>query len=741
MLRVPEAILDSIEGICLPSMPQVLLRFLHLSSNDTTPMAELAALVGQDPALSARILSIANSSALQRGAESRNLHQCLACLGTRLVRTIAASLVVQRVFSPTAEHQHHDLTEFWGHSLRVAEVSRALAAEVDYPDLEEAYLTGLLHDIGQLLLIGGVGERYGAMLAVSRDESELREIEEQKLGTDHAAVGSWLLDQCNLSSFMTDAILFHHAPADKIVAADTLSRIVWSAHVICCALNGSDIVQEELMPDFAALTLSGTDVTKSPDFATIRQMTGIDEAKFSVIYRLCSEHVVMSAFALDITETVAAKNQPHMAAAPVVSQNPGQAGIDCANSQMEEAVRNMAVMQTLQQDLASLDSEADILLAVRESARILFGLRQFAFLLVHPEKPSLIGANIDCQPELLQRLEVPLDSTHSLAATVALENRAHSTFEIRHPAVLSLLDIQISRVLGCEGLLYVPLHTRKRNIGVMVCGVSAVQSARLQQRIGWMTSFASMAAISIENWRDLWDRELSLEVTLTDQFEQHARRVIHEAGNPLSIIKNYLAIMHQKLPEGNAMTQELEVLREEIDRVTQIMWRMSNLNESSPVVSVLDVNKVIEGLLALYGESLFSSKGIAIEKMLDPALLPVSIDRDSLKQILLNLWNNAADTMSEGDQLVISTYADVNQNGRDYLEIRVSDSGPGLPADVMSALFQPLDPNRRPGHSGVGLSIVAGLVERLDGSITCQSKPGLGTSYSLLFPKTRKDRA
>lgn len=721
-------------------MPQVLLRFLHLSSNDNTPLTELATLVGQDPALSARILCAANSPTLRRGAETGNLLQCLSNLGPRLARTIAASLVVQRVFSPAADHQNYDLTGFWGHSLRVAEVSRAIAAEVDYPDLEEAYLSGLLHDIGQLLLMGGTGERYGAMLASSRDESELRDIEERKLGTDHAAVGSWLLEQCNLSSFMADAILFHHTPEEKIVAADPLSRIVWSAHVICCKLKGQDPVQEELMPDFAAVKpLTGTDVTMFPDLAAVHLMTGIDVAKVPAIYRQCSERVVSVASALGISETVAAKNPLQTATDPVANPSPNQVSLDSANTQMEEAVRNMAIMQTLQQDLASLDSEAEILLAVRESARILFGLGQFAFLLVHPEKPSLFGANIDCQPDLLQRLEIPLDSRLSLAATVALENKPLSTFEIQHPAVASLLDVQISRALGSEGLLYVPLYTRKRNIGVMVCGVSAAQSARLQQCIGWITSFASMAAISIDNWRDMWDRELNLEVTLTDHFEQHARRIIHEVGNPLSIIKNYLALVHQKLPADNGMLQELEVLREEIDRVTQIMWRMSDLTEALPETGTLDINKVIESLLVLYGDSLFSSRGIAIEKMLDPALESVSLDRDSLKQILLNLWNNAADTMSDGDRLVISTHADVNQNGRDYIEIRVSDSGPGLPADVMNNLFKPLDPNRRPGHSGVGLSIVAGLVERFDGRITCQSKTGLGTSYSLLFPKTRKD--
>lgn len=724
MLRVPEAVLDSIEAMYLPSMPQVLLRFLQLSSDDNTSMAELATLVGQDPALSARILTVANSPALLRGKETNSLLQCLVNLGTGLARSLAACLVVQKVFSPTVENMQYDLTGFWGHSLRVAEVSRAVAAEIKYQDLEEAYLSGLLHDIGQLLLLGGVGERYGSMLVLSRDESDLRDIEEQKLGTDHAAVGAWLLDQWNLSSFMADSILFHHTPAEQIVAADVLSRIVWSAHVICYHHKQLELAQDERVPDLAAVNL----------------MTGIDIQAINTIYHQCSERVVSVAAALGITETADAKTLPHTCTSPLINLSPEHNLNVMANSQIEEAVRDMAIMQPLQQGLALLDSEDEILLTVRESARILFGLGLPAFMFVDTGKAVLSGAHIGCQPELLQRIEIPLDPRHSLAAAAVLGNSPHSTFEQEKPVAVSPIDIQISRVLRSEGLLYVPLRARKRNIGVMVYGVSASQSDRLQQRLRWITSFANMAATSIETWRDMRDRECNLEATLTRQFEQHTRKIIHEAGNPLSIIKNYLAIVNQKLPGDSGMLQELQILREEIDRVTQIVQRMSSFSEALPEAGVIDVNTLIENMLVLYGESLFSSRGIIIEKNCDSGLAPVAMDRDCIKQIILNLWNNASEAMSGGGSLVVSTHAEVNQNGRPYFEIRIIDTGPGLPSDVVHNLFKPLDPNRRPEHSGVGLSIVAGLVESLDGRITCQSKAGLGTSFSILLPHFRKEQ-
>jgi signal transduction histidine kinase len=151
----------------------------------------------------------------------------------------------------------------------------------------------------------------------------------------------------------------------------------------------------------------------------------------------------------------------------------------------------------------------------------------------------------------------------------------------------------------------------------------------------------------------------------------------------------------------------------------------------------VDINGVIKGMLSLYGEPLFSSRGITVDMALDPSPTSVPGDRDSLKQILLNLWKNGAEAMPGGGRFIISTHNNVILAGRSHVEIRLSDSGPGLPAEVMERLFKPLEPNRRPGHAGIGLSIVATLVESFDGLITCQSNAGQGTSFIIQLPRTR----
>ncbi|MBJ6723814.1 HDOD domain-containing protein [Geomesophilobacter sediminis] len=720
MKQIPPAILEAVESVRLSSMPQVLLRFLRLVEDDHASMKQLAKLVGQDPALSARVLTIANSAALRQMTEIKNLEQCMIALGTRLARTIAACLAVQSVFANTSADQQYDLKGFWRHSLWVAEIARQLAVESSYPDVEEAYLAGLLHDVGQLMLLGGVGENYESVLGMSRDESLLQSNEQSMLGTDHAQVGAWLVDQWQLSSFMGDAVLFHHMPAADIAVADRLSRLVWSAHVV---------VEQGIEPE-----------TITPDLHVVAELLEIEHGRGAEIREATSKEVAILAEALGVSVTAEARTLPCLPTTTSFEKKRSKPNHeDPARAGLEAVVRDRAILQPLQQNLAGLVDEAEILLAVRESARILFGTARLAFLVPKEDKKTLCGAEIPGQPEILQRLEIGIAPGKSLAAAAALGEQPRSTFDEERPAAVSLVDVQIARALDSEGLLYIPMRAGSREVGVMAYGLSAAQYGRVKKQLAWMSSFGNSAALSLQSWRDIKDRERAIEEKIHAELEQKARKIAHEAGNPLGIIRNYLKIVKQRLPEESGVGEEMEVLREEVERVSQIIRKLGNKPEAALPAARLDVNAVIEGMLALYGESLFAECGINLEKALTPGLSPIAGDRDSVKQILLNLWKNASEALPEGSSLRVTTKDHVERQGRPFVEIEVSDTGPGLPGDVKQSLFKPLDPNRRQGHSGLGLSIVAELVERLGGEITCHSEVGAGTSFNILLPQAVRE--
>jgi len=718
--QIPQAILESVETIPLPPLPQVLTRFLTLVENDAPPMAEVAALVAQDPALTAQFLTVAHSPAYRTGVAVRSLEQCLSDLGPRLLRILATCMAVQNVYARTMYERNYDFTGFWGHSLRVAELARSLAAAVQYPDVEEAYLAGLLHDIGQLLLLGGAGEGYGFLLGICSDEAELHGFEKSYIGTNHAVLGSRLVDQWGLTSFMADAVLFHQNGADEIVSTDLLSRIVWSAHLLSAEVREVDL-----------------DQLLSPGLSVICSLIGIDPAGIVTACRDSYDRVAAAAAALGVDSSWTEKTLP---CSTFISHDiflPKRDDKDAAQARLEAMVRNLAVMQPLQQSLFTLASEGELYGALRESAQLLFGLRRLAYMVLQPEKQVLSGVVLTGQSPLLTRLEIQLDGSQSLVAAALNNDRPSCSFADDCPPATSLVDIQIARILHSEGLLCIPLCTREQLFGVMVYGLSAEQYARKGKHLDWMMSFAHVSAGSLASFATLRDRDREQANRLTRQFEQQARKVIHEVANPLGIINNYLAIVAQKLATEHGVQQELAILTEEIHRVERIVRRLSGVTEP-PVPSIdttIRVNQVIQGMLALYGESLFVARGIMVDSQIPPELALATGDRDSLKQILLNLWKNSAEAMPAGGRFLVTARDSVQEGADRYVEIQLSDTGPGIPPDVMERLFQPLDPLRRPAHSGVGLSIVGSLVAQLNGKISCQSSPKAGTQFTIRLPQ------
>lgn len=505
MTGIPQAILSELESLHLPSIPKVLLELLRLVEDDRTVITDLAALVRRDPALSARILTVANSPALRQVTENKTIEQCLVVIGISLLRTITACLAIQSVFSRSSNQQHYDFSGFWRHSLLVSEIAREIALAVNHKDTEEAYLSALLHDIGQLLLLGSMGEKYGIILDRCNDEESLLSLETPLLGTNHAAVGAWLIDQWKFSSFMADAVMFHHYSASEIANAGLLIRIVWAAHTMT---TGYD-------PD------SNETGEPPPEIASMMKMLELDGDTVTRIHRQACERVSLLATELGISDDNS-RIIPHSSTISLhLSTNTQPA--DPTVSELENRVRDMALMQPLLANLLKLCSEADILLSLREASKTLFELGEPSFLLVNSVKPLLSGAKILGQPELLQQLEITLDPENSLAATAISENSIYSTFDRERSSVVSLLDVQIARLLGKEGLLYVPLGSPDKAIGLIVYGISQTQYQKLGRQLDLLSSFAKIAAVSVETCRSMNHQEQSQLADIKKQFEQIGR--------------------------------------------------------------------------------------------------------------------------------------------------------------------------------------------------------------------------
>ncbi len=704
--NLPESIVHAIEAGRIPSPPQLLLRLMHMVDDERTTIPELSALVGQDPGLTSRLLTVANSPALRRGTQLTSLENCLVALGTRLVRSLATCLSIQKLFDQQMAVPAANLSAFWGHSLLVAEVARSVAVAARSPHPDEAYLAALLHDIGELILLSALGAPYARLLAAATDETGLQAQEVAEFGVHHGEIATWLTERWELDSSFADGILFHHATAEEIVTAGELPQLVWLAHELATTEDPTALIP--------ALPAEIAGLTGGADLVALRQQA---EARTRMLGEAIGIH-----FPEPITKAMVWQD---LSTAAVTSPS------DDAEHELSAMIGGMALMQPLQQDLFALENEAELLLSLRESARILFDLNRIAFLFLDADGKKLSGEGIGAQPAIFRQVGLPLDTEKSLVAVSAKRQEIHAS--VGAPAS-GLIDAQFARAFGTEGILSLPMISRGRSIGVMVCGLSNAHHARLTRRLPWLLNFGRIAAVSLETLREARTLRDAAENAASDRFHRQARRVIHEARNPLGIIKSYLKILDQKLPADTGVRQELEILTEEIDRVASIVGRMSEIPKSDTGDAGIIVGDLLRELLMLYGDALFQDKSIRVEASIPPSTPRIPCDRDSLKQILLNLWKNAAEALNAGQVMKITLTDHVVHNGQAFVQIRMDDNGPGMSDDAMRAIYKPRD-NVGNAPRGMGLSIVGELARRQGIAISCHSLPGKGTSIALLLPK------
>jgi signal transduction histidine kinase len=247
-----------------------------------------------------------------------------------------------------------------------------------------------------------------------------------------------------------------------------------------------------------------------------------------------------------------------------------------------------------------------------------------------------------------------------------------------------------------------------------------------------------LAAMGREIARALGGATKSLASTGDGEaLERRVREIVHEAGNPLSIIQNYLAMLRIKLGQEHDAQGEIEVIRQEIERVGRILMRMRNAPRDADG-SVASLNREVRQITDIFAASVCSARRINLQVQLTPADPMLAGSPDHLRQILTNLLKNATEAVQENGTISVTTRDPVRVGGGHYTEITVQDDGPGLPPAVMQKLFSPVQSTKGAGHSGLGLSIVKRLVDELDGIILCSSGSD-GTRFQVLLPRAGSD--
>ncbi|NNJ93179.1 MAG: GGDEF domain-containing protein [Halobacteria archaeon] len=231
-ISIDDSLLARLENCTnLPSPPTVAIRIIELSNDLNVDIGKVADVISMDPALSAKILRIANSPIYALRRKTENLHQAITLLGLNGTLTLALSFSLAASMNNNAS-QGFDYNHFWRRSLASATCSRRLGIAINLRKGEELFLAGLLQDIG-MLVIDKMDPEFYQQLSINQSNHEILAAgEADSLGADHAVIGGWIMKKWGMPDYLIDSIMQSH---DREAAAEDSKH---QSFINCISLSG-----------------------------------------------------------------------------------------------------------------------------------------------------------------------------------------------------------------------------------------------------------------------------------------------------------------------------------------------------------------------------------------------------------------------------------------------------------------------------------------------------------------------
>ncbi len=694
----------------LPTLPHILLKLIELCHSEESRVDDLAQVIHMDTSLSAKVMQMANSSHYGGPKQVANIEQALTILGKNRLKDIA----IGQAFSQEADTAVVELKVFWRHSLMCAVIARRIAVGISYASPDEAFLAGLLHDIGKLVLWVNFPKEYAELFRSAQFRPDLILAEETLHGATHCDIGSWLIRRWSRRSFMADAVLYHHEPLDRIQDALPLIKIVYLANVLC--------------PE--------TNLDKTVKFHIAQNILGLDMSAIEEVTLEAEKEVRAAAqsIGLDIETLVGYGRQVP----------------DTDLKKQEELIKELqdiALFQGTFQNLLEAPDKDSILQTVQQNLSILFDIKQALFFLYQADKHVLVGKSVSPNPQedMVNQVTIPLQKEKSLLVKSLLSGVPLDSYSDATKDRQTIIDEQIIRLAANEGILCLPMTAYKQYMGVIVLGLTESRFAGLTTKMRPLRLFAKQAALALyaNGYKQGevpagWSEHAGLPSRL-------GRKVAFEIDTPLSIIKNYLAVLRGKLSEDERCQAEIRILKEEIDSVALIISELAEPSRLTGVPKdILDLNTFISNLITRLQDALILAPDVKVHWEFDALLPKIMTDKNRLKQVFWNLIMNAAQAMPEEGNLHLRTrhvfsYITAKMDASiestwGHAEVTITDNGFDPAAAVKPDVFEPQTTAKGAGHTRLRLGIAYKHVKELKGILTDESDTQKGVSFKIVLP-------
>jgi signal transduction histidine kinase/putative methionine-R-sulfoxide reductase with GAF domain len=404
-------------------------------------------------------------------------------------------------------------------------------------------------------------------------------------------------------------------------------------------------------------------------------------------------------------------------------------------------IENSGLMETLDID--------EILRLVLEGVTKTLGFDRARLYLVNEKRNVLeckMAVGID--EEKIKGITLPLNPADSIVARSIFEKQP---FVIPDASQDPRVNPILKEKFNLHSLVVIPLLAKEKSLGVIAADYVEPGKNITRETLESVMTFAQQAGLAIHNafmYQELknfsHEMEEKIQKTTADlrkteaqlirseklaALGQLAAGIAHEIRNPLTSINILIHSLTENLPSENSHWEDLKVIEEEIHRINEIVDQFLRFAKPlPPILEKAEIIPIFEETLHLLRPQIERLR-ISVQKDFR-SLPPVIIDKEQMKQVILNLLMNTIQAMPEGGRLGLS-----GQVSRDdqWIQLSIQDSGIGIPPEDMNKLFDPFFSTKE-GGIGLGLSIAHRIIDQHHGKIEVESTPGKGTLFTLWLP-------
>jgi signal transduction histidine kinase len=382
-------------------------------------------------------------------------------------------------------------------------------------------------------------------------------------------------------------------------------------------------------------------------------------------------------------------------------------------------------------------------------------------LLAHPEVGRVAGKEtIALRPEV-----VALDARHSAGITLEYLRDGARTIggfapvgfgglfavaEIPKAAAylasrnllnrLLLVALGLLLASAVAGLVWSRRITRPMEILSRATGEVAKGHFDIQVQVKSKDEIGTLASSFNHMASELKDRESALHEAQAQLVQseklaavgQLGAGIAHEVKNPLAGILGCAQLSLRDAPQGTLLAKNLQLIEKETKRCKMIIENLLKFaRQEKTILEPTDINRVVEDAIAIVLHQLELNQ-VKVLKDLAPGLPQIRGNANQLQQVFMNLMINAQHAMEGGPGTVtLST----RPSGSDRIEVRVTDTGPGIPEEIQKRIFEPFFTTKPTGKgTGLGLSVSYGIVKDHGGEIRSESQPGKGATFVITLP-------